>query len=216
MEELKKVYKIGDTIEKSELLEVSKGITKKALKVIEASGNKFATNIIEGKDKDTFEDLVQSVAVALIENNYTITKNCYKIVNKYINDYRKNNTSQVIINIIDKKTGKQKKQVKYINNYCLDNESDINAINTDCYLEYITTDFTQKTSQKSNVTSLKSIYNMLTPRQAEILKIYTNLREYYKDSGLFRYITPSDTKRITRYKTKIELLYSVKQKAVKI
>ena len=152
MEELKKVYRIGDTIEAEELEEVSKGIAKKALKVIEASGNRFATNIIEGRDADTFADLVQSVAVALIENNYIISKECYKIVNHYLYNYKK---SQLILHI--------------------DNEDEKNEIERNGYIEYITTNYTQKTSQKSNITSLKNIYNMLTPRQAEILKIYTNL-----------------------------------------
>lgn len=152
MEELKKIYRIGDTIQAEELEEVSKGITKKALKVIEASGNKHATNIIEGKDKDTFEDIAQSVAVALIENNYIITKECYKIVNHILYNYKK---SQVVLHI--------------------DAEADANELNANAYIEYITTEYTQKASQRSNISSLQSIYNMLTPRQAEILKIYSNL-----------------------------------------
>lgn len=152
MENFKKIYRIGDTINAEELEAVSKGITKKALKVIEASGNRFATNIIEGRDADTFADLVQSVAVALIENNYTITKDCYKIVNHILYNYKK---SQVVLH--------------------MDADADANELNANAYIEYVTTNYTQKTSQKSNITSLKSIYNMLTPRQAEILKIYTNL-----------------------------------------
>ena len=150
MENLKKVYKIGDTIKQEELQEVTRGITKKALKVIAASCNMYAMDILEGKDKDTFEDLCQSVAVALIENNYTITKDCYKIVNNMLYNYKK---SQVVLHI--------------------DNEDEKNEIERNGYIEYIATDYTQKTSQKSRILNLHSIYNMLTPRQAEILKIYT-------------------------------------------
>lgn len=164
MEELKKVYKIGDTIEAEELEAVSKGITKKALKVIEASGNRFATNIIEGKDKDTFADLCQSVAVALIENNYIITKECYKIINHYLYNYKK---SQVVLHI--------------------DAEADANELNANAYIEYMTTDYTQKTSKKTSVLKYQAILNTLTDRQKEIFKIYVKLQNLHAAARVLRF-----------------------------
>jgi len=164
MDNLRKVYKIGDKIEVEELQEVSKGIVKKALKVIEASGNKFASNIIEGKDKDTFEDLCQSVAVALIENNYTITKECYKIVNHYLYNYKK---SQVVLHI--------------------DDDDEKSELEKNSYIEYITTDFTQKTSQKTSVLKYKAILNTLTDRQKEIFKIYVKLQNLHEVARVLRF-----------------------------
>lgn len=98
MKELKKVYKnkIGDKIEIEELEEVATGIAIKGLKVVEASGNLWATRIIEGKDVDTLEDIKQTVILKLIENNYTITKECYRVINKILYNYKKSKINTVV------------------------------------------------------------------------------------------------------------------------
>ena len=179
MEELKKVYKIGDTIEAEELEAVAKGIAKKALKVIEASGNRFATNIIEGRDADTFEDLCQSVAVALIENNYTITKDCYKIINHYLYNYKK---SQVVLHI--------------------DNDDEKSELEKNSYIEYMTTDYTQKTSQKSDVLKYQAILNTLTDRQKEIFKIYVKIQNLHEVARILK----------INYQTVKTTIYRIRQK----
>ena len=69
---MKKIYRINDKIEINELEEVAHGIVLKALRVIETSGNKFASRIIEHKDDEMLEDLQQSVILELIKNNYII------------------------------------------------------------------------------------------------------------------------------------------------
>ena len=99
--ETKKIYKIGDTIEAEELDKVASGIVRKALKVIETSGNRWATRIIEGQDKDTLEDLQQLVILEIIENNYVISKECYRKINKYLYNYKVNRVKSVEIVVND-------------------------------------------------------------------------------------------------------------------
>ena len=99
-ENVKKVYEIGDKIEENEIMKISKGITRKALKIIEASSvnnaknkksgyNIYATRLLENKDLETLEDLYQIVSMQLFKDNYIITKECFRIVNKYIYNYKK-------------------------------------------------------------------------------------------------------------------------------
>lgn len=98
--ENKKVYKIGDNVEVEKIEEVAKGIVIKGLKVIEASGNNWASRIIEKKDIETFEDLKSIVILEIIENDYKITKNCYKKINQYLYNYKKEkiNNLEIVIN----------------------------------------------------------------------------------------------------------------------
>lgn len=154
MKENKKVYKIGDKIGIEELETVAHGIALKGLKVIESSGNMWATRIIEGKDVDTLEDIKQTVILKLIENNYIISKECYQVINKILYNYKKSKINNVEI-VINEENGASNldfnSYISYIknNNYVLESESIRNKI------------------------SLQEL--QLTKKQLEIIRIYAKL-----------------------------------------
>lgn len=151
---MKKIYKINDKINVDELEEVAQGITLKALRVIETSGNKFASRIIEHKDDDTLEDLQQSVILELIKNNYIINKECYKIVNKMLYNYKNDKIKSVEI--------------------VVDDETNFSNIDVNSYVEYLKNDSAiefKEIKSKFNIDELK-----LTKRQKEILNIYSKMQ----------------------------------------
>ena len=153
--ESKKIYKIGDNIKEEELTNVSKGIVIKALKVIESSGNNWSSRIIEGKDKDTLQDLIQTVALVLIENNYKITKDTYKSVNKYMYNYKINNIKNIEIIVNDENASSNLDKKSYIEYIKEENNISYNKI------EY---------NKKITLDSLR-----LTSKQLEILNIYSKI-----------------------------------------
>lgn len=154
MKELKKVYRIGDKIEIEELEEVATGIAIKGLKVVEASGNLWATRIIEGKDVDTLEDIKQTAILKLIENNYTITKECYRVINKILYNYKKSKINNVEI-IVNDENGSSN----------LDYNSYISYVKNNNYL--------YESENIKNKMLLKELD--LTKKQLEILNIYAKL-----------------------------------------
>lgn len=162
-ENQKKVYKIGDKIELNEIEKISEGIVLKALKVIEASGNKWASRIIERKDIDTFEDLKQVAALKLIESNYIITKECYRVVNKYLYNYKKEkvNNIEIVVN----------------------EESNASNVDVQAYIEYLKTenDFLNNKEEIKKVTLEKL---ELTEKQKEILNIYSTTNSMSKTSEI--------------------------------
>lgn len=151
---MKKIYKINDKIEINELQEVARGIVLKALRVIETSGNKFASRIIEHKDDDTLEDLIQSVILELIKNNYIINKDCYKIVNKMLYNYKNDKIKSVEI--------------------VVDDETNFSNLDFNSYVEYLKSDSAiefNDVKNRFNINELK-----LTDRQKEILNIYSKMQ----------------------------------------
>ena len=79
---------INKKIEVYELKKHATYVVNKALRIMETHGNRYATEIIENKKYyklDDHEDLIQLVCLNIIENDYTITKKSYYIVNQYIN-----------------------------------------------------------------------------------------------------------------------------------
>ena len=160
--ETKKIYKIGNKIEVEEVQAVANGIVKKALKVIETSGNAWATRIIEGKDVDTFEDLKGIVILELVENNYIITKKCYQLINKYMYNYKvdKIKSVDIIINEDNSCNIDYNSYVEYIKN--LDN-----------YYE------TKEVVKKFNLQDLK-----LTEKQLEILNVFSKIGTYGKTAEI--------------------------------
>lgn len=151
---MKKIYKINDKINVDELEEVAQGITLKALRVIETSGNKFASRIIEHKDDDTLQDLQQSVILELIKNNYIISKDCYRIVNKMLYNYKNDKIKSVEI--------------------VVDDETNYSNIDFNSYVEYLKSDSAiefKEIKSRFNIDELK-----LTKRQKEILNIYSKMQ----------------------------------------
>lgn len=151
---MKKIYKINDKINVDELEEVARGIVLKALRVIETSGNKFASRIIEHKDDDTLQDLQQSVILELIKNNYIINKECYKIVNKMLYNYKNDKIKSVEIVVNDE-----------TNSSNLDFNSYVEYLKNDSEIEF------KEIKSKFNIDELK-----LTDRQKEIINIYSKMQ----------------------------------------
>lgn len=151
---MKKIYKINDKINVDELQEVARGIVLKALRVIETSGNKFASRIIEHKDDDMLQDLQQSVILELIKNDYIISKDCYKIVNKMLYNYKNDKIKSVEI-VVDEETN-------YSN---LDFNSYVEYLKSDSNIEF------KDVKNRFNIDELK-----LTDRQKEILNIYSKMQ----------------------------------------
>ena len=154
MKKVEKVYKIGDKIEVEELENVATGISLKGLKVIETSGNNWASRIIEGKDKDTFEDIKQNVILKLIENNYIISKDCYRTVNKTLYNIRKEkiNNVEIIVN----------------------EDTNVSNVDYNSYIEYVKQEINViETIETRNKMLLKELN--LTKKQIEILNVYSKL-----------------------------------------
>lgn len=191
----KKVYKIGDKIEENKIIEISKGITKKALKIIEAASvnnaknkksgyNVYVTRLLENKDLDTLEDLHQMVAMQLFRDNYIITKECYRIVNKYIYNYKKEKINNIEI--------------------IIDDESNLSNIEKQSYVNYI--------KQENNILEnkeMKKSFSLdkleLTEKQKEILNIYSKMGSYGKTSeilGVARSTVQVTIERIRKKATK--------------
>lgn len=161
---MKKIYKINDKIEVNELQEVARGIVIKALRVIETSGNKFASRIIEHKDDDTLEDLIQSVALELIKNDYIISKDCYRIVNKMLYNYKNDRIKSVEI--------------------VVDEETNFSNLDLNSYVEYLKSDSAiefKEIKSKFNIDELK-----LTKRQKEILNIYSKMQSMQQTADLLQ------------------------------
>ena len=165
--ETKKIYRVNDKIENvEELEEVAKGIVLKALKVIETSGNRWATNIIERKDIETFNDLVQTVCVKLIENNYIITKECYRTVNKYLNDYKLEKSKNIEIVIDENSNNCNVDKQSYIQYLKEEN----NSIENKEYIKKITLDKLELTERQKEILNIYSSNNSMS-KTAEILGI---------------------------------------------
>lgn len=179
----KKGYKIGGFIEKGELEKVATGITLKALKVIEASGNAWASRIIEHKDIDTLEDLKQTVILVLLENNLQITKECFRIVNKYMYNYKIDRVKnmEIIINDDDGVSNLDKNSyVNYI-------KEEVNSIN-------------RKEEQKNfNISMLN-----LTDKQKEILNVFSKMGTFGKTAEILGVSKSTVQKTIERIRTKTQ------------
>lgn len=150
----KKVYKIGDNVEVENLQEVARGIVIKGLKVIECSGNNWASRIIEKKDIETFEELQSIVILEIIENNYKITKECYRKINKYMYKYKKEKVNNVEI--------------------VVNEETNASNIDFNSYVSYMKelSSYYEKVENKKRF-SLEMLD--LTEKQKEILNIYSKI-----------------------------------------
>ena len=148
---------IGKQIKNEELESFAKGIVIKALKGLEAKGNKFATYILEGKRPFDLEDLQQSVMEQILIDNMTITKECFRAVGRIVSRHNRDSERLVIIDNSNEE----------------ENET-INILEKNCYIEYLKNDNSiEKKSVNFNIDELG-----LTKRQLEIIKIYGTLQGY--------------------------------------
>lgn len=168
---------INKTIESRELYYYSEIIGKKALKIIETKGNKYATSIIENKNyykKDEWDDIKQEIILQLIKDNYIITRNAYKVVNDYIN--LKSNDG--IVRIPKTEIVNGKRVVKKINGKIVyermfpveidkDDKETIETIEKISFLQY---NNKLLIDNEKNVDIIEKLN--LTERQKEILNIY--------------------------------------------
>lgn len=160
----KKIYKIGDKIEVDEVLKVSKGIARKAVAVIAASGDRIALELQENKHIDLMQDIIQEVSLQLILNNYIISKECYKIVRSYI--YKKNRDTIELI----------------IDDDGTDEDNDFKKMyDKIAYVKYINEYKEIKTSKQFNVNKLM---DGLTERQKEIILMYAKCNSMQKVADL--------------------------------
>lgn len=177
----KKVYRIGDKIEIEELETVATGIAIKGLKVVESSGNLWATRIIEGKDVDTLEDIKQTVILKLIENNYIISRECYKVINKILYNYKKSKINNVEIIIND--------------------ENGASNLDYNSYIEYIkSNDYVLESENIKNKMLLSEL--QLTKKQLEILHIYVKLGSMQETADVLEVTKSTIQTTINRIKQK--------------
>lgn len=151
-EENKKTL-INSKIKVEELEKTSEIIMKKSLKVISCSGSIYALKLLENKDIDTLKDLKQEVSLQIILDNYTITKNAYKVVRKYLyNNYEKNNV-----------------ELFFDNN----NDDDIidKTVEKNCYISYINEN-SDGELKKANKIDTKKLYELLSDTEKKIYYYY--------------------------------------------
>lgn len=188
METIKKNYKIGDIIQKEDLQEVAKGITRKALKVIETKGNNWVTRILEYKDLDTLQDLEQTVAMQILEDNYKITKQAFKIVNKYIYNYKVQKLKNVEITV---------------------DENGISNLDKKSYINYVMEEVTPiEKTEKNKQLNIELLG--LTEKQLEILNIFSKIGSFGKTAEVLGITKSTVQTTINRIKNKtMKLIESV-------
>lgn len=171
-------YKIDDIIkeeDKKDIYKIARGIVIKALKIVEASGNCWASRLLENKDKDTLEDIIQDVLLVLIENNYKITKECYKIINKTLYNKKKTEIKNISINLI------------------VEDNKNSNELDKKSYVEFLEKElYSNKTENKKIMLSKLN----LTKKQLEILNIYAKTGSYAKTA---EYLNLSSRRNCTEY-----------------
>lgn len=186
--EKKEGYKIGDTIQESELQEVARGIAIKALKVIETKGNLWASRIIEHKDIDTLDDIIQTVTLKLLESNLQITQDCYRVVNKYLYNYKIQKARNVEITI---------------------DENGISNLDRKSYISYVMEEVTPiNRVQENKQLNIKELE--LTEKQLEILNIFSKMGSFGKTAEVLGITKSTVQTTINRIKNKtMKLIESV-------
>ena len=167
--------------------EIIKRVAMKALKVVASQGGKKALDILvyfKSYKMDDFEDLIQAVALAAIENGYkmnnriVIKSHVFKLKNKingfgFISKVCKKNIFKVANSVIYKIKREEIHCISY-NNYIDDKKEYIESISYNNFL----CDNNSYTLEKKAKFNLKSLG--LTERQAEIIKMYVNLKSINK------------------------------------
>lgn len=139
---------LNQKINVEDLEKYSKIIVKKALKVISCSGSMYAIELLEGKDKNTMEDLQQEVALQLILDNYIVNKNTFKVVRSYIyKNYEKTETEIFTTE-----------------------EEEEKATENASYISYINSNGTEK--KKATKIDLKKLYKVLSVTEKKIFQYY--------------------------------------------
>lgn len=182
-----KVFNKKEGKEKSIDFEIIKKVAMKALKVVASQGGKKALDILvyfKNYRADDFEDLVQAVALAAIENGYkmnnkiVIKNHVFTLKNKvngfgFISKVCKKNIFKVANSVIYNIKREEIHCISY-NNYIDDKKEYIETVS---YNQFLCNNNSYKLEKKAtfNIESLG-----LTERQNEILKMYANLNSINK------------------------------------
>lgn len=110
------------------------------------------------------QDLQQSVILELIKNNYIISKDCYRIVNKMLYNYKNDKIKSVEI--------------------VVDDETNFSNIDYNSYVEYLKSDSIIEFKETRNKISIDEL--KLTERQKEILNIYSKMQSMQKTADLLQ------------------------------
>lgn len=182
-----KVVNKKERQEKSIDFEVIKKVSMKALKVVATNGDKKALDILvyfKNYKMDDFEDLIQAVALASMENGYKMNSNIiiknhvFTLKNKvngfnFIGKVSKKNTYRVVRKELYRMAKDELNCMSY-NNYIDDKKEYIESIS---YNQFLCNNNSYELEKKAkfNIESLG-----LTERQAEIIKMYASLKSINK------------------------------------
>lgn len=186
----KKVVKVINKKERNEKsidFEIIKKVAMKALKVVATNGDKKALDILvyfKNYKVDDFEDLVQAVSLAAMENGYkmnnkiVIKNHVFTLKNKvngfaFIGKVSKKNIYRVVRKELYR-IAKDELHCMSYNNYIDDKKEYIETVS---YNQFLCNNNSYELEKKAkfNVESLG-----LTERQNEILKMYANLKSINK------------------------------------
>lgn len=167
--------------------EIIKKVSMKALKVVATNGDKKALDILvyfKTYKTDDFEDLIQAVALAAIENGYkmnnriVIKSHIFTLRNKvngfnFIGKVSKKNIYRVVRKELYRMSKEEMCTMSY-NNYIDEKKEYIESIS---YNNFLCDNNSYKLEKKAkfNIESLG-----LTERQTEIIKMYANLKSINK------------------------------------
>lgn len=190
----KKVVKVINKKERNEKsidFEIIKKVAMKALKVVATNGDKKALDVLfycKTKKLDDFEDLVQEVALAIVENGYilkdslVIKKHNFKLKKEvdgfsFITKVSKKNSYRVVRKAIYRLAKDEMHCYSY--NVLGDEENEF--IEVLSYNKYIVEDTSYKLTKKAtfNLNALN-----LTNRQKEVLQMYASLKSINKVAEL--------------------------------
>lgn len=167
--------------------EIIKKIAMKALKVVATNGDKKALDVLvyfKTYKTDDFEDLIQAVALASMENGYKMNSNIiiknhvFTLKNKvngfnFIGKVSKKNIYRVVRKEIYRLSKDEIHCISY-NNYIDEKKEYIETVSYNNFL-CENNSYTMEEKATFNIESLG-----LTERQTEIIKMYANLKSINK------------------------------------
>lgn len=185
-------------------------VAMKALKVVATSGDKKALDVLfycKTKKLDDYEDLVQEVALAIVENGYilkdslVIKKHSFKLKKEvdgfsFITKVSKKNSFKVVRKAIYRLAKEELNCYSY--NVLADEENEF--IEVLSYNKYIVDDTSYKLAKKAkfNLDELG-----LTNRQKEILQMYASLKSINKVAELLHISKQAVSKTINVIREKV-------------
>ena len=182
-----KIFNKKEGKEKSTDFEIIKKVSMKALKVVATNGDKKALDVLvyfKTYKIDDFEDLIQAVALASMENGYKMNSNIiiknhvFTLKNKvngfnFIGKVSKKNIYRVVRKEIYRLSKDEIHCISY-NNYIDEKKEYIETISYNNFL-CENNSYTMEEKATFNIESLG-----LTERQTEIIKMYANLKSINK------------------------------------